>query len=83
MTGKGSKTRLVPATDELMVELARYRSAHGLPPAPLPGEERPIVLPIIGKEKPFSRGALHLVLKEIFALAAEHLRARPRMGKPG
>ncbi|MGT2455426.1 tyrosine-type recombinase/integrase [Cupriavidus basilensis] len=76
VTGKGNKTRLVPATDELMVELARYRRAHGLSPAPLPGEGRPIVLPIIGKEKPLSRGALHLVLKEIFALAAERLRAR-------
>ncbi|MDR3383241.1 tyrosine-type recombinase/integrase [Cupriavidus basilensis] len=76
VTGKGNKTRLVPATDELMVELARYRSAHGLPPAPLPGEARPIVLPIIGKEKPLSRGALHLVLKEVFGMAAARLRAR-------
>lgn len=76
VTGKGNKTRLVPATDELMVELARYRSAHGLSPMPLPGEERPIVLPIIGKEKPLSRGALHLVLKEVFGMAAARLRAR-------
>ncbi|MCY0854082.1 tyrosine-type recombinase/integrase [Cupriavidus sp. D39] len=76
VTGKGNKTRLVPATDEMMVELARYRAAYGLPPMPLPGEDRPIVLPVIGKEKPLSRGALHLVLKEIFALAAERLRAR-------
>lgn len=43
---------------------------------PLPGEDRPIVLPIIGKEKPLSRGALHLVFKEIVALAAERLRTR-------
>lgn len=49
---------------------------------PLPGEDRPIVLPIIGKEKSLSRGALHLVPKEIFAMAAERLRARPRMGQP-
>ncbi|QOT82061.1 tyrosine-type recombinase/integrase [Cupriavidus basilensis] len=76
VTGKGDKTRLVPATDEMMVELARYRATYGLPPVPHAGEDRPIVLPIIGKEKPLSRGALHLVLKEIFALAAERLRAR-------
>lgn len=76
VTGKGNKTRLVPATDELMVELARYRNANGLPPAPSPGEDRPIVLPVIGRERALSRGALHLVLKEIFALAAEQLRAR-------
>jgi site-specific recombinase XerD len=76
VTGKGNKTRLVPATDELIVELARYREAYGLPPAPHPGEARPIVLPIIGKEKPLSRGALHLVLKEVFGMAAARLRSR-------
>ncbi|WP_437341718.1 hypothetical protein [Cupriavidus basilensis] len=62
------------------MELARYRSARGLPPAPPSGEARPIVPPIIGKEKPLSRGALHPVLKEIFAMAAGRLRARARVG---
>jgi len=80
VTGKGSKTRLVPATDEVMMELARYREAYGLPPMPLPGEDRPIVPPIIGKEKPLSHGALHPVLKEIFAMAAGRLRVRARVG---
>ena len=36
ITGKGDKTRLVPATAELMVELARYRRENGLSPFPLP-----------------------------------------------
>ncbi len=76
VTGKGNKTRLVPATDELIVKLARYREAYGLPPVPHPGEARPMVLPIIGKEKPLSRGALHLVLKEVFGMAAARLRSR-------
>ena len=37
------------------------------------------MLPVIGSEgheKPLSRGALHLILKEVFGLAAERLRAR-------
>lgn len=82
VTGKGNKTRLVPATDELIAELARYRRAHELPPTPQFGETRPLVLPLIGSEgrqsgeKPLSRGALHLVLKEVFAMAAARLRAR-------
>ncbi|VVE52156.1 Tyrosine recombinase XerC [Pandoraea terrigena] len=79
MTGKGNKTRLVPATDELIAELARYRRAHDLPPTPQFGETRPLVLPVIGREggeKPLSRGALHLILKEVFGMAAERLRAR-------
>ncbi len=76
VTGKGNKPRLVPATDELIAELARYRRAHGLPPVPQPGEDRPLVLPVIGREKAMSRGALHLVIKEVFGMAAERLRAR-------
>ena len=51
VTGKGSQIRLVPATDELIAELARYRRAHGLPPTPLPGETRPLVLPVICHER--------------------------------
>ncbi|KWF17834.1 tyrosine-type recombinase/integrase [Burkholderia ubonensis] len=74
--GKGDKTRLVPATDELIAELARYRRSHGLPPSPYRGEARPLLLPLIGGEKPLSRGSIHLIVKEVFALAAARLRAR-------
>uniref|UniRef100_UPI003F490925 tyrosine-type recombinase/integrase n=1 Tax=Cupriavidus taiwanensis TaxID=164546 RepID=UPI003F490925 len=79
VTGKGNKARLVPATDELIAELARYRRSHALPPAPRFGETRPLVLPVIGsegREKPLSRGALHLILKEVFGMAAARLRGR-------
>ena len=76
----GNETWLVPATDELIAELARYRRAHELPPNPQPGETRPLVLSVIGREtgreKALSRGALHLILKEVFGMAAERLRAR-------
>ncbi|WP_432260219.1 hypothetical protein [Cupriavidus sp. TMH.W2] len=41
VAGEGNKTRLVPATDELIGELARYRRAHELPPTPQFGETRP------------------------------------------
>lgn len=76
VVGKGRKTRLVPATDELVAELARYRRAHELPAMPQFGEERPLVLPVIGRDKALSRGALHLILKEVFAMAAARMRAR-------
>ncbi|MCG5076619.1 tyrosine-type recombinase/integrase [Paraburkholderia tagetis] len=74
--GKGNRTRLVPATDELIAELARYRRAHGLAPSPYQGERRPLLLPLIGHEKPLSRGSIHQIVKEVFALAADRLRAR-------
>ncbi|RWA51082.1 hypothetical protein AU476_25665 [Cupriavidus sp. UYMSc13B] len=60
-------------------ELARYRRAHGLAPTPQPGETRPLLLPVIGSEnrdKGLSRGALHLILKEVFGMAADLLRGR-------
>ena len=44
VVGKGEKTRLVPATSEMMTELARYRRECGLAPFPSPGEETPLVL---------------------------------------
>lgn len=39
--GKGDKTRLVPATDELVSELVRYRKASELSPLPREGETFP------------------------------------------
>lgn len=36
ITGKGDKKRLLPATEELMVELTRYRHTMGWPPCPTP-----------------------------------------------
>ncbi|MCD9231444.1 tyrosine-type recombinase/integrase [Ralstonia pseudosolanacearum] len=74
--GKGGKTRLVPATDELIAELARYRRAHGLPPSPQMNEMRPLLLPLIGEGRVLSRGAVHLIVKEVFRLAADRLRAQ-------
>ncbi|MFC3110644.1 tyrosine-type recombinase/integrase, partial [Undibacterium arcticum] len=44
--GKGDKLRIVPATNELMVELARYRREKGLASFPLAGDDVPLLLPI-------------------------------------
>jgi integrase/recombinase XerD len=72
--GKGSKIRLVPATQELMVELARYRREYGLAPFPVTGESTPLLLPIGGKVRPLTRSAVHLIVKEIFTRTASRLR---------
>jgi integrase/recombinase XerD len=74
--GKGEKTRLVPATSELMAELGRYRRECGLGPLPSPGEETPLVLPIGKSQKPLTRAALHNIVKTVFEKAAEQLRMR-------
>ncbi|KFC68257.1 tyrosine-type recombinase/integrase [Massilia sp. LC238] len=74
--GKGDKLRIVPATDELMVELARYRRELKHPPYPVPGEATPLLLPIGGKLRPMTRGAIHEIFKDIFAKTADRLRQR-------
>ncbi|HET7833303.1 MAG TPA: tyrosine-type recombinase/integrase [Gallionella sp.] len=74
--GKGDKIRLVPATRELMVELARYRRENGLTAFPVTGESTPLLLPIGGKIRPLTRSAVHLIVKEIFLRAALRIRQR-------
>ncbi len=76
ITGKGDKTRLVPATNELMVELTRYRRENGLAPFPLPAEPTPLLLRIGGKQRSMTRSAVHLVVKEVFARASRRIRER-------
>jgi site-specific recombinase XerD len=74
--GKGEKERLVPATSEMMQELAAYRGAYGLSPYPAVGEETPLVLRLGESRAPLSRAALHVIVKKVFEGAAEHLRLR-------
>lgn len=76
ITGNGDKTRLVPAMNQLMVELVRYRRENGLSPFPLPGDSTPLLLPIGGKQRPLTRSAVHLVLKVVFARAAARIHQR-------
>lgn len=76
VTGKGDKARIVPATAELMAELMAYRKANGLSALPASGENRPLVLPIIGKEKPLARSAVHEIVKGVMRATAGRLRAR-------
>lgn len=74
--GKGDKLRIIPATSELMVELARYRRELSYPPYPVPGESTPLLLPIGGKPRPLTRGGIHEIIKTVFARTSERLRAR-------
>jgi site-specific recombinase XerD len=74
--GKGEKTRLIPATEEMRQELVVYRCASGLSEYPAAGEETPLVLPLGKSRKPLTRAALHIIVKQIFKGAAERLRLR-------
>ncbi len=76
ITGKGSKTRIVPATNSLMNELYRYRREMGLPLTPIEGEITPLVLPIGGRKTAMTRSALHQIIKNIFVSTATRLKSR-------
>lgn len=74
--GKGDKIRLIPATNELMEELARYRRNLGLSPFPSANEEMPLVLPLGKSLKPLTRSALHTIVKKVFVGTAASLRSK-------
>ncbi len=76
ITGKGDKTRIVPATSELMGELASYRRENGFPPFPIQEETTPLLLPIGRQPRSLTRAAVHSMVKEVFKAAAARLRAR-------
>ncbi|MBP6017902.1 MAG: tyrosine-type recombinase/integrase [Burkholderiaceae bacterium] len=76
VTGKGDKTRIIPATHELMIELARYRREKGLAPFPAPDETTPLLLPIGQQIRPLTRAAVHSIVKQIFKSTADQIRAR-------
>lgn len=73
--GKGEKTRVIPATDELVSELMRYRKSNDLGPLPREGDYSPLLLPLIGGSKPMGRSAVHELVKTIFRETAARLRA--------
>ncbi|MDR5784480.1 integrase [Caballeronia sp. LZ065] len=82
--GKGGKERLVPATQEMMTELSRYRQHLGLSALPSSNEDAPLVLPIGATAAnhgaqtcaPLTRAALHAIVKAVFTSAAARLRER-------
>ena len=76
VVGKGDKTRIVPATNELMVELARYRREKGLAPFPIHAEDIPLLLPVGTQRRHMTRGAVHALVKQVFQDTADRLRLR-------
>jgi hypothetical protein len=72
INGKGDKTRIVPATNELMVELARYRREKGLAPLPLPSEAPPLLRPISDRKEPMTRGGECQALADRIEQASAH-----------
>lgn len=76
VVGNDDTARIVPATHALMVELACYRRVLGMEPFPVPNEATPLLLPICGKHRSMTRGAVYLLVKDIFQKTADRVRVR-------
>lgn len=74
--GKGGKARRVPATDELIAELVRYRRALGLPPLPSAGDPTPALLPLVAPFTFMTRTAVYEIVKDVLRQTADRVRAR-------
>lgn len=74
--GKGSKIRMIPASEELMRELVRYRTVYSLPPFPCQNEMHPLLLTASGRPKPLTRAAIHDIVKGVFQGVADQYRAQ-------
>lgn len=72
--GKGNTEITIVATHKLMEELKVYRTSLALPSLPYPGEVRPAILAVTGKDKGVSAQAIYLLCTEIFKRTAERLK---------
>jgi len=72
--GKGNTEIKIVATQKLLEELKVYRESLALPSLPYPGEMRPAILAVTGKEKGVTAQAIYLLCKEIFQRTAERLK---------
>ena len=75
LVGKGSKKARIVATNKLVAELAVYRGSLGLPALPSPGETRPVVLAVTGRDKGVTGQAIYLLCRVIYRKAAERIEA--------
>ena len=73
LIGKGNKKARIIATKKLIAELQIYRTSLGLSPLPSPGESRPAILAVTGKDKGLTNQAIYLLCKVIFDKASARL----------
>lgn len=74
VNGKGDKSRLIPATGELMNELMRYRKVNRLGSMAVHEDRTPLLVPVIGRCKPMARSAVHEIVKGVIRDSAQRLR---------
>ncbi|MDX1653596.1 MAG: site-specific integrase [Candidatus Competibacteraceae bacterium] len=79
ITGKGSKTRVVPLPRPCLEALVRYRRHLGLTDLPEPDDETPLVCRL-GSRRPITATVLFKLLKETLRGAADDLEGEDPAG---
>lgn len=80
--GKGNKQRDIPVPDELLIELARFRTLLGCPtPMPMHQEKTPLVVALnhrgdFDRDKRIDAQRISQIVRAMFYTAAHWLRAR-------
>jgi site-specific recombinase XerD len=69
--GKGDTEDNIPMTTDCLAVLNEYRPSTGRSAWPDPRVEEPLVMDITGKGQPLSIKAIHQIMKELFAGAAD------------
>lgn len=71
VVGKGNVVGDIPVTQELLVELSRYRLSLGLPVLPSPAESHPLISDVFGKMRPITSSALYKIVKQVLSNASD------------
>ncbi|GJG96845.1 site-specific integrase [Cupriavidus pauculus] len=76
VVGKGQKYRRIPVSEELLLELMRYRQVHGLAPLPARNDLTPLLLPFRRRAgnasgEGVNRKTVHNAIKDVFERAAD------------
>lgn len=74
--------RFVPATNDLMVELARYQREKCLSPFPTHAKNIPLLLPIGTQKRKTTSGAVHALVKKVSSETAIRLKLRGASFEP-
>jgi integrase/recombinase XerC len=81
VVGKGGLEAVVPLSDDLMREFARYRSFVGLPAIPSPLESNPAIMTVVGRvDRHMTPTAIYLLVKRGFQAAAQSRKATDPVG---
>ncbi|KQZ77702.1 integrase [Rhodanobacter sp. Root561] len=74
--GKGGVEGMIPLSDSLMEDFARYRRFYGLPEVPSSDGKTPAILGIAGRPFPLTPTSVYQIVKDAFRRVADTLQEK-------